>query len=204
MTDTKAIVESYRKLADENARKRGASDTIKSMIADNSKKLSELNKKQQDISDEIILVQRFSEGIQTGVVGKFEDLLTRGVRQIFDKEYTVTIEFSTSGNTLNADFFITLPDGKKVNLASGEGGGLRDLVAVLQRILYVVLEPSRPSRVVFMDENMKMLDSARAPGAFSFLRDLCRELDVQVVWVTHQESAKNLEGENTKVISIGS
>lgn len=190
-------------LARLNAQLVGARDNVRQMIAANDGRTKDLNDKQKRVSECIILVQRFSEGIQTGVVHRFEDLLTRGVRQIFGKEYKVTIEFATSGNTLNADFFMTLPDGKKVSLANGEGGGMRDLVSVLQRILYVVLEPTRPARILFLDENLKALDVGRAPAAFTFIKELCRELDIQVVFVTHQQAATEIDSDGMRVVALG-
>lgn len=204
MSATSALKDIHAQLARENATRRGARDSVLGMLSNNEAKVKDLNAKQQDISNGIVMVQKFSEGIQTGVVHRFEDLLTRGVRQIFNKEYTVSIEFSVSGNTLNADFFMTLPDGKKVNLAKGEGGGMRDLVAVLQRILYIVLEPTQPARILFMDECLKALDVGRAPIAFGFIKDLCRELDIQVVAITHQAGATDTDGAGMKVIGIGS
>ena len=198
-----ALRDIHAALERENAKRRGARDTVIGMVKAREVIVKELNTKQQTISDCIILIQRFSEGIQTGVVQRFESLLTSGIRQIFKKDYTVTIEFAVSGNTLNADFFITLPDGKKVNLSRGEGGGLRDLVAVLQRILYIVLEPSQPARVLFLDENLKALDVGRAPAAFAFIKDLCAQLDIQVIFVTHQQGAVDAEPEGMKVIAVG-
>jgi translation initiation factor RLI1 len=198
-----ALRDIHAQLARENATKIGARDTVKAWLAASQAKVKGLNAKQQDIADGILLVQKFSEGIQTGVVQRFEDLLTRGIRQIFNKQYTASIEFSVSGNTLNADFFMILPDGKKVSLANGEGGGLRDLVAVLQRVLYIALEPTRPARILFLDENMKALDVGRAPAAFTFIKDLCGELDIQVIFITHAQAAIDTDGSGIKVITIG-
>lgn len=200
---TSVLRDIHGQLVHDNARRRGARDSVIGMIKANEDKTKELNVRQQRIADGIVLVQRFSEGIQTGVVQRFEDLLTRGVRQIFNKEYSVSIEFATQGNTLNADFFMTLPDGKKVNLAKGEGGGMRDLVAVLQRILYLVLEPTRPAKLLLLDENLKALDVGRAPAAFTFIKELCHELDIQVIFVTHQQAATEIDGDGMKVIGIG-
>lgn len=198
-----ALRDIHSELFRENARRKGARDTVIGMVKAREVIARDISARQQALSDSIVLVQKFSEGLQSGIVQRFEDLLTRGVRAIFKKDYTVTIEFSTSGNTLHADFFIILPDGKKVNLARGEGGGLRDLVSVLQRILYIVLEPSRPARVLFLDENLKALDVGRAPAAFAFIRDLCHELDIQVIFVTHQQGAVDSEAAGMKIISIG-
>lgn len=197
-----ALSDIHAELSRENSRRRGARDMVQKMIQDGKRKVEDLNASQLSIADGILLVQRFSEGIQSGVVQKFEDLLTRGVRQIFNKQYTVSIEFSASGNTLHADFFMTLPDGKKVNLAKGEGGGMRDLVSVLQRILYIILEPSHPARIIFFDEQLKALDVGRTPSAFIFVKELCQELGIQVVFITHAASAVELDGDGVKVVSL--
>lgn len=199
MSSLSALRDLHASLSRENSTKIGARDTVIAMANAKVEAVKELNAKQQSIADCILLVQKFSEGLQSGVVQRFEDLLTRGIRTIFNKDYIVSIEFATSGNTLNADFFITLPDGKKVNLAKGEGGGMRDMVAVLQRVLYIILEPSHPARILFMDEDLKMLDSERAPAAFEFIRSLTAELDIQVVWITHQQSVRDSIADDTGI-----
>ena len=203
MSSLSALRDLHASLSRENSTKIGARDTVIAMANAKVDEVKTLNAKQTSIADCILLIQKFSEGLQTGVVQRFEDLLTRGIRQIFNKDYTVSIEFAVSGNTLNADFFITLPDGKKVNLARGEGGGMRDMVAVLQRVLYIILEPSHPARILFLDENLKALDVGRAPGAFAFIKDLCAELDIQVLFVTHQQGAVDADQTGVKVIAIG-
>ena len=157
------------------------------------------------IGSAIALTQRFYDSIQADVVHRFEDLLTQGVRQIFGKNYTVHIEFtSNKANTIQADFFITLPDGKKVNLAKGEGGGLRDLVAVLQRVLYIVLEPTHPAKIIFMDESLKHLDRDRAAVAFPFIIGVLKELGIQAVWISHSDSIKTIDGTpGVSIIRVG-
>jgi hypothetical protein len=142
------------------------------------------------LASSIAVVQNFSNNISTGIIDKFEELLTSGVREIFSKDYKIKIEFSTSGNSYHADFFVMLPDGKKINLAVGEGGGLRDFISVLQRILYIILEPSHPERILFLDESLKAMDAERSVAAFKFIAGLCKELDVQVVAITHSSAAK--------------
>jgi len=178
-------------------------DMLRDLIKETEYERDTLAKRSQHLSDGVVLIQKFSEGIQSIVVKRFEDLLTKGVRQIFAKDYKIGIEFTTSSNTLNADFFATLPDGKIVNLAKGEGGGLRDLVAVLQRMLYLVLEPTRPAKFLFLDENLKYLDKGRAGPAFQFLSEVMEQLRIQTVWITHMAAAGDVEADGFKMISIG-
>lgn len=145
--------------------------------------------------DAILLGQSFSGSIQTGVIGQFEDLLTRAIRQIFGRDYEVHIEIAAKGNSLWADFRITLPNGNIVSLTDGEGGGLKDIVAVMSRILYLVLDPTQPARIMFLDENLKHLDGWRSPAAFPIIIKIARELGIQIVWITHSPAVVQDGGE---------
>jgi hypothetical protein len=155
------------------------------------------------LGDAVSITQKFSDGIQSGVVQRFEDLLTRGVREIFDKDYAIKIELTAKGNGVSAEFYAILPDGKKVSLSRGEGGGLKDLVGILQRVLYVILEPSHPAKLICLDEAGKYIDATRGPAAFSFIANLCKELGVQVIWITHADAIKNMDDAGIRVIRIG-
>lgn len=170
-------------------RRRANRDAVANVLESERENIRELEAKVQQLGDAVTLMQTFSASLRTDIVQKFEDLLTKGVRQVFQKDYKITIEFTDSANSVYADFFVTLPDGKKVNLAN-EGGGLRDFVGILQRILYIILEPSVPSRILFLDENLKALDSERSPIAFKFISELAIELGIQMVFVTHSHAAK--------------
>jgi len=165
---------------------------LSGLLEKSEKSLGEASSRSQDLSDAVIFVQRFSEGLQSGVVQRFESLITPGVREIWGRDYTVRIDIVAKG-TISAEFIVVLPNGREVSMKNGEGGGLRDFVAVLQRILYLVLEPSQRAKMVFMDENMKMLDSVRSVTAFDFIIRLLKELDVQAVWITHSEAVKSIE-----------
>jgi hypothetical protein len=149
-------------------------------------------KEVETLTDSVAVLQNFSNGIRTDIITKFEDLITSGVREVFNKDYKVAIEFSTSGNSYHAEFYVFLPDGKKINLMAGEGGGLRDFISVLQRMLYIILEPTKPSRLIFLDENLKHLDSSRAATAFKFISGLAKELDIQILMITHSAAAIGL------------
>jgi hypothetical protein len=144
-----------------------------------------LKAKSVELGDAITLVQNFAGGIQSGVVSRFGDLVTDAVREIYGRDYTVTIDFQAKGNSVWADFVVQLPDGKKVSLTEGEGGGLRDLVAVLCRILYLVLDPTVPARFMVLDESLKALDVWRSPHAFSVITKVAKDVGIQAIWVSH-------------------
>ena len=183
-------------------RRRANRDAIFNVLASEQTNIKDLKDKVQQLGDGITLVQTFATTLQSDVVHKFEDLLTRGVRAVFQEDVKIIIEFSSSANNVNADFMAVLPDGKKINIAV-DGGGLRDLVGVLMRLLYLVLEPTMPSKIMLLDESFKALDANRAAIAFKFIADVARELGIQCVWITHAGAARAMsEVDGASVLEI--
>lgn len=204
MIDIKLLSSLVRVAEIDIAKNIAEENMLKAELTAKRLRLDEATKAVTDLGDGIDVVQKFSEGLKTDVIQRFEDLLTRGMREIFQKNYTISIDFVSKGNGVSADFYVTLPDGKKVNLAKGEGGGLRDLVGVLQRILYLILEPSRPAKILFLDEDLSFLDSGRMPSAFRFLHGLTSELGIQVIWISHAEAVRSMEdSEGISIIRLG-
>lgn len=195
------LIDKYKKSRDLLVRRRAEREATKGLLEQEELTLKALSGDLAVITDSIAVVQNFSSNIRTDVVKKFEELLTSGIREVFNKDYKVSIEFTTSGNSYYADFYIILPDGRKVGM-SHEGGGLRDFVSVLQRILYIIMEPSKPSKILFMDENLKHLDAERSALGFKFISGLLRELGIQTVFITHSMSAKGLSDANINIIEV--
>jgi hypothetical protein len=185
-------------------RRKANLQSLKALIDGEEDDVEMYTRETLDLTDSIAVLQNYSNSIRMDIITKFEDLITSGVREVFNKDYKIKIEFSNPGNSYHAEFYVILPDGKKINLAAGEGGGLRDFISVLQRILYIILEPTKPSRVIFLDENLKHLDSSRSAAAFRFISGLAKELDVQVLMITHSAAAIALAGSGAAtVVEVG-
>lgn len=169
------------------ARRMGEQKILQEQVIGLNKESKEAKAESQQLGDSIKLVQVFSGGIRTGVIDKFEELMTNAVREIYGRDYSITIEFEAKGGSFWADFFIILPSGKKVNLAK-EGGGLRDIVSVLARILYLMMDPSRPAKILVFDENLSNLDEWRSPDGIRLIFKVIKELGIQSIFITHKEA----------------
>jgi hypothetical protein len=201
----KASLESRIEIAREAViRRRTEHDVLKAQKDVMEKNASALRVISQGLSDGVLLVQKFGSGIQTDVISRFEDLINRGIRQIFKRDYVVDIEFQAKANSFYADFYVTLPNGRRINLEHGEGGGLKHLAAILKRVLYLVLEPSQPAKILFFDENLKDLDVWRYTDGFKFIMGIARELGIQIIWVTHNQDicSGDFDIEDTKVLQF--
>lgn len=157
----------------------------------------------QDVGDAILVVQAFAGQIQTGVIDKFENLLNRGIREIFDRDYKIDIEMEAKGNSFVADIYITLPGGNRIPMST-EGGGLKYLASMLSRILYLILDSTQPVKFLFLDETMADLDEWRYPQGFKFIMDVAAELGIQIVWITHSPavSGQTLDLPGAKIIQF--
>lgn len=136
------------------------------------------------ISKSINVVQEFYSNLQTDVVFKFENLITEGIKEVFETECKFEIEFKKENNNISAEFYINIGN-KKIVLNDGEGGGIKDFISVLFRIIYLILDRNNKSRVIFLDENLKHLDKDRSHKALKFIYNLCKQLKIQVFFITH-------------------
>ncbi len=176
-------------------------DMLTARALEQDARAADCAKEMQLLGDCVVVMQNFAGQIQTDIVTKFEDLLNRGIREIMKRDYKVQVVFEAKANSFWADVLVTLPNGNRIPI-SKDGGGLRHLAAILSRILYVVLDPTQPAKILFLDETMKDLDEWRYPEGFKFIMDICTQLDIQVIWVTHAAaiSSKELDIPGAKII----
>jgi len=132
----------------------------------------------------INVMQEFYSNLQTDVVFKFENLITEGIKEVFDSDCKFEIEFKKENNNVSAEFYINIGN-KKIILNEGEGGGIKDFISVLFRIIYLILDRNNKSRIIFLDENLKHLDKERSHKALKFIHNLCKQLNIQVFFITH-------------------
>ena len=163
-----------------------ARDMYKRTLEQKEKELKEIEEKISALTQSIDILQDFHLNLEIGIIKKFEELVTKGIQEIFGKQYKFIIEFKNENIGTSADFYIKIPENDKIiNLASGEGGGIKDFISVLIRMLYLILEPSKPAKILFLDENLKHLDRERAIKALKFIKELAEKLNIQVVFITH-------------------
>jgi len=107
--------------------------------------------------------------------------------------------------TINSGFNIVFPDlnlklfidftakGCEIKIYEGSseiniydiGGGALDILNVLLQICLVILQ--KKSRVIIMDEPLKHLAEVHQPIAARLLSQLCSELNLQIIMVTHSK-----------------
>ncbi len=156
-----------------------------SVLDEINSKLNELTNKEKDVDQALVHIQNINLSLKDDIIKKFESLITEGIKEVFEEDYKIKIEMKKSAFKIIANINIILPNGKEVDIYEGEGGGIKDFVSVLMRIIYFILESEKRSPIIFLDENLKHLDSERALKAIEFIKKITEKFGITVVFITH-------------------
>lgn len=134
-----------------------------------------------------LLFEKASVIARKKIKDEIETLVTHGLRSVFeDPTITFVVDFVSRRNQIEADFYLEWEDsGKKImgNILNTYGGGIVDIVSVILRL--IVLELSKISGPLFLDEPGKMISSQYIPNFGKFLVELSRTFGRQIILITH-------------------
>jgi len=133
------------------------------------------------------MLQIVSTLLQDKVKVYFNDLITKALRFIFEREdYSFELDFKILRNVLNAKFNI------KNDFTSGDpklmsGGGVVDIISEAFRIAVLELYNPKIEGPIVLDERFKNLSEDFVSNAAQFLSEASKKFDRQIILITHQE-----------------
>ena len=109
-------------------------------------------------------------------------LVTDSIKVVFpDRNLIFRVEFSTARDT---QCNVSLEeDGKKLSLFDSEGYGVLDIISIVLRAAYIVLDKSE--KIMILDEPFRNLSVDRHEAASKMLYDLSHRLKMQIIINTH-------------------
>jgi len=109
-------------------------------------------------------------------------LVTDSIKVVFpDRNLIFKVEFSTARDT---QCNVSLEeDGKKLSLFDSEGYGVLDIISIVLRAAYIVLDKSE--KIMILDEPFRNLSVDRHEAASKMLYDLSHRLKMQIIINTH-------------------
>lgn len=139
------------------------------------------NKAQQILQD---IAKAVQEKVHTGIA----KIVTRCIQTVFQDDPEGTCEFQIKferkrGKT-EARLVFTR-DGEEFNPIEEDSGGYVDVAAFALRLACICMEKPRRRKVLFLDEPFKFVSEEYRPYIGQLLLDLAKELDFQIVMVTH-------------------
>lgn len=109
-------------------------------------------------------------------------LVTDSIKVVFpDRDLIFKVEFSTARDT---QCNVSLEEnGKKLSLFDSEGYGVLDIISIVLRAAYIVLDKSE--KIMILDEPFRNLSVDRHEAASKMMYDLSHRLKMQIIINTH-------------------
>lgn len=157
-----------------------------------SRHKGEVETELEHLSDEIEtlgkalgVLHTLSTSIQEHFLKGIESLVSEGLSAVFEETIKFHITATTRNKQVNLDFTLENKDGTETDLLDARGGGLVSLCGVLLRVIMCRLMSDRVRQVLVLDEALGMLSSNYQQSAGELLDKLSKELDMQIMLVSH-------------------
>lgn len=128
-----------------------------------------------------------AQQVQAQVHQRISAVVSSCLAAVFDDpyEFQITFERKRGGTVALLQF---LRDGHELSPLEASGGGAVDVAAFALRAVCLVLHRPRLRRVLFLDEPFKFVSKGYQPAVRSMLEQLSRDLQLQIILVTHNEA----------------
>lgn len=116
----------------------------------------------------------------------FSEIVTEGLQSIFydqDLEFDVVVDQKHGKVWVD---FETVQQGHRGQSLESFGGGVSSVQSLLLRLL--VLLKKKLARYLILDESLGALSEEYVENAGQFIKKMCRELDVNVLLITHNKA----------------
>ena len=189
----------FETIKQEFFRRKGQSDLLRKSLTDSEAFLAR-TKETIVLEIEVLkLLQGVSSSTWSNTKGLVESIVTRALQAIFfDKSYKFVLNQEIKRNVPSVSFAVE-DEGMELDIVDEIGGGIADVVALVLRLAFVVLYRPKVRPFLVLDEPLRHLSVSYQPHAAKFLRQVCQELGVSLLVVTHQ---KELASEADQVFHL--
>lgn len=121
-----------------------------------------------------------------------EQLVTHGLRTIFDSALSFHIVQDVKRNQVDASFIVrsTLVDGSVIDtpVMDARGGGVAATIGFLIRLVVMLLGKDRQRMLLVLDETFAHLSAEFEPRLAEFIAEVVERTPVQIIMVTHSDA----------------
>ena len=168
-------------------------DYVNTRYNELEKELKSLKKSYEKINTIFDIFKEASGYTLKNLITYLENLTRNTCKILFPRQdFQVKFEFVERRGTRQIDIKL-YQYGKEVNITDGGGG----LIAILNQILQIAfVNLSKNKNMLFADEPLAPLSNDRQALAAKVITDICDDLDMQIIMVSHQkefiEEVKNV------------
>ncbi len=133
------------------------------------------------------VIQTVAKHVQETAHAQIAAIVTKAIQSVFGTDYEFRIEFEKKRGRTEAVLQF-LKEGNVENPLLGTAGGLLDVASFALQLVCLVLRRPTLRRLLVLDEPFKHLHRDRAEAVRSLLEELSKELNIQIIMVTHSEA----------------
>jgi DNA repair exonuclease SbcCD ATPase subunit len=112
------------------------------------------------------------------------DITSLALEAVFDDPYALVTEFIDRRNKTECDLYFER-DGDLVDPLTASGGGAVDVAAFALRVASWSMQNPKSNNVLILDEPFRYLSVNLLSKASEMLKQISKELDLQIIMVTH-------------------
>lgn len=176
-----SMVTSLRKQVNDGlAGRRVIQDQLSGLVA----KKDSLARKFEVRSEAHSIVQQAAQMAQENVQKQIGTIVSTALAAVFPEPYEFVVEFPQKRGTVECEFFFQR-NGERTPPLQDSGFGAADIASIALKISFREMGSTRP--ILVIDEPCKNLSRAYHEAAALIFKELCRQLGLQMIMVTHIE-----------------
>ena len=161
---------------------------LQAQLKSNKLVLTQSEQRLLDTQQARSLVQEVAESIQEKAHQRISSVVTKCLQTIFgESAYEFKIKFIQRRGKTEAELVFVTPQGDELDPTEASGGGVIDVASFALRLSCLVLTRPRKRLLLLLDEPFKHLSRDKRPKVCQLLEELSKELDLQIIMVTHAE-----------------
>jgi len=157
--------------------------------------IEQLNQLQSQFNNYVVKLELYEETVdfltkvnevlKTEMITYLEDLVTKALKEISPFEFK--IEAVSSKSSFGYKFYLyDSTTNTYFDIIHSFGGGIKDLISTVLRIAVIIL--AKNNGPIILDETGKFISSSYQQLFGQFLAQLSKQLDRQIILVSHQEN----------------
>lgn len=164
--------------------------------------IEKINKEVDILEKVLILFQKTSKYAREQGKAQIENLTTKSLRYIFDKNYQFEIDISEKRNISSAEFYVVEKNENTIVKTKPEiskGGGIVDIVSLALRLSFLENTNPKVEGPLILDEPAKHVSQDYTFDIGDFLLQFSKQMNRQIIMITHNPHLASLSENIYKV-----
>lgn len=164
--------------------------------------IEKINKEVDILEKVLILFQKTSKYAREQGKAQIENLTTKSLRYIFDKNYQFEIDISEKRNISSAEFYVVEENENTIVKTKPEiskGGGIVDIVSLALRLSFLENTKPKVQGPLILDEPAKHVSQDYTFDIGDFLLQFSKQMNRQIIMITHNPHLASLSENIYKV-----